>query len=332
MNPAARVRLGAFLLGTLVLLGTIAYILVEGAQVSDALYMVLITISTVGYSEVFPLSGAGRVITMLLMLLGVGAAFYTAVGVFELALENIGGQRKQRKMVRDISELKNHRILCGFGRVGSEAWDLMSQHSVPIVVIERDEGRAAEARDVGALVVVGDATRNEILEQAGIHQAKALIACVRNDPDNLVITLSAKALRPGLLVVARATELEAESKLVMAGADRVVAPNRVGAHRLAAMALQPNLSEFFDLVVEGTLVEFRVEQIPVAESCSFAGATLRDAGIREQTGAMILGVEDVSRRLILNPDPSFTILPGQILMAIGTQDQVRALEAIAAGE
>ncbi len=176
-----------------------------------------------------------------------------------------------------------------------------------------------------------DATHNETLEEAGIHRAKALIACTTADSDNLVIVLSAKALRPDLLVIARAVETEAERKLYLAGADRVVAPQRVGAHRMAAMALQPELDDFIDLFVQGAHVEFRVQQMHVTDECALVGMSLREAGIRQRSGAMILAVEDSTRRLHLNPDPDLVIESGQTMVGVGTTDQIKKLTLLMRG-
>lgn len=331
MTPAARVRLGASVLLILAMLGTIGYVAIEGVSPAEALYMVVITVTTVGYGEVFSLSAAGRVLTMALIVLGVGTALYTSVAGLEIGFENLGGRRKRLRMDKDIAALNNHYIICGFGRVGTGTWEQMVEQEVPVVVVERSPQHAARARDAGALVIEGDATHNDVLEAAGIERAKALVACVREDSDNLVIVLSARALCPDLLVVSRATEEESESKLVMAGANRVVAPQRVGANRLAALALQPQLADFLDLVVAGNLVEFRVEQIKVDEHCPLVGMSLREAGIRERSGSLILAIQEGRRRLAINPDPGIVIAAGQVLVAIGTDEQVGRLEELLAG-
>lgn len=331
MSGATRVRVAAAILGSVIVIGTLGFIIIEDASLADAFYMTLITISTVGFEEVIPLSDAGRIFTVGLIIVGVGTLFYTAAAALETAFENLSGRRGQVRMMRTISQISDHYIVCGFGRVGSATWELMTSRGVEVVVVESDPVTAEAAREAGAVVLEKDATHNETLEEAGIHRAKALIACVSADSDSLVIVLSAKALCPDLLVIARAAESESERKLHLAGADRVVAPQRVGAHRLASMALQPEVADFIDLVVQGSHVEFRVQQIPVTDECALVGRSLREAGIRHRTGAMILAIEDETRRLRLNPDPDLVIKPGQVVVGIGTNDQVQKLDLLMRG-
>jgi voltage-gated potassium channel len=331
MKGITRIRVAAVILATVIMVGTVGFMIIEEAGLRDAFYMTMITISTVGYSEVFPLSGAGELFTVGLIVVGVGTLFYTAGAILEAAFENLSGRRGQTRMTRTIEQLSDHYIICGFGRVGGATWELMVDRGAEVLVVEGDPAAAQVARDAGALVLEKDATHNETLVEAGIERARSLIACVTADSDNLVIVLSAKALRPDLLVIARAAESESERKLYLAGADRVVAPQRVGAHRLASMAFQPELADFVDLVLQGNHVEFRVQQMQIHEDCTLAGMSLREAGIRQRSGAMILAVEDGSRRLYLNPDPDLVITPGQIMVGIGTNDQIEKLNTLMTG-
>jgi len=331
MKGVTRIRVATVILGAVVVVGTAGFMIIEDARLLDAFFMTMITISTVGYSEVFPLSGAGELFTVGLIVVGVGTLFYTAGAALEAAYENLSGRRGQTRMTRTIEQLNDHYIICGFGRVGSATWELMVDRGAEVLVVEGDPGAAQAARDAGALVLEEDATHNETLVEAGIDRARSLIACVTADSDNLVIVLSAKALRPDLLVIARAAESESERKLYLAGADRVVAPQRVGAHRLASMAFQPELADFVDLVLQGNHVEFRVQQMEIHADCTLVGMSLREAGIRQRSGAMILAVEDESRRLYLNPDPDLIITPGQIMVGIGTNDQIEKLTMLMTG-
>lgn len=325
MKGLTRLRVAAAILGTVIAAGTAGFMLIEKANFLDSFFMTMITISTVGYSEVFPLSPAGELFTVVLIVVGVGTLFYTAGAALETAFENLSGRRGTTKMTRTIERLSDHYIICGFGRVGSATWELMVGRGAEVLVIEGDPATAQEAREAGALVLEEDATHNDALVDAGIDRARSLIACVTADSDNLVIVLSAKALRPDLLVIARAAESESERKLYLAGADRVVAPQRVGAHRLASMAFQPELADFVDLVLQGNHVEFRVQQIQIHADCILAGMSLREAAIRQRSGAMILAVEDESHHLYLNPDPDLIITPGQVMVGIGTHDQIEKL-------
>lgn len=303
-----------------IVVGTIGYVLIAGVPVFDALYMVVITVSTVGFQQEFPLSMTGRIWTMAIIAMGIGAALYTAVSSFEYVIE-LGGTRRRRKMHREISRMSGHVIVCGFGRVGRGTWSTLHDRDVEVVVIEADGGRVEAARATGAMVIQGDATHNDVLDLAGIHSATALIACVADDSDNLVIALSAKSMRPELRVICRATEAESERKLRLAGADAVVAPQAVGAERLAMMALQPELAQIFDIMVDGDAVEFRVEELDITEGCPVAGKTIRDSGIRQETGALILAVEG-SDAPVVNPGPDVVLRAGERLVVVGTKDQV----------
>lgn len=323
MSPTRRVQIGLSLLAIVVVVGTVGYVVIEGAHPVDALYMVMITISTVGFSEVFPLDAAGRLLTIGIIVSGVGTSFYTIGAGFEL-LFLFRDRRRQMSIMRQIDHLSGHVILCGYGRVGQGTAQRLKQRRAAVVVVEIDRSRYEAALEDGFRAVEGDATSNRVLSEAGIERARAVIACVSEDSDNLVITLSAKALAANVMVVSRATDPEVESKLKLAGADRVVAPQAVGAERLAALTLQPALTDFFDVVVGGRAVEFLVEEIDVTEQSSVNGLSIRDSRIREASGALILAVEDRNRTMLVNPDPELVLKAGQKIICVGTKAQVDA--------
>jgi voltage-gated potassium channel len=312
---------GVGLLAIVMVVGTIGYVIIEGVPLFDALYMVAITVSTVGFEEVFPLSGTGQVWTVVIIAMGIGVVLYTAAASIEYVVD-LGEVRKKRKMEKDVSRLSDHVIVCGFGRVGHGTWTALRSRDVPVVVIESDSDRVEQAMAAGALVIRGDATHNDVLELAGIHSAQSLIACVADDSDNLVIALSVKSLRNDVRVICRATEPESERKLRLAGADAVVAPQAVGAERLALMAQQPELAQIFDIMVNGSPVEFRVEELDIAPDCVMAGKTIMDSGIRQETGALILAVEGGDETVMINPGPNVRLTPGERLVVVGTKDQV----------
>ena len=330
MSAASRVRIGLAFLALIIAAGTIGYVIIESVSWFDSFYMVIVTITTVGYSEVIDLSSIGRTLTIGLMLIGVGTAVYTAGAALEMALENLGDRRTKR-MSRLIDNLTNHYIICGFGKVGAATWEHIHRRSEDVVVIESNPALADAARAAGALVVEGDATRNDVLESAGIKRARSLIACVRDDSDNLVIVLSAKSICEDLLVISRATEPESEVKLKLAGADRIVSPQTVGARRIAAMALDPSLARFVDLVVEGDLVELEIEQLTVPSESPLHGSTLRESRIRELSGATILAIEASRAGVQLNPDPDRLLVGGDVLVAIGTRTHIDALNRMLSG-
>lgn len=328
MDSRRQIAFGLALLSVALLVGTIGYVLIEGVPLFDAFYMVVITVSTVGYQQEFPLSTMGRVWTMAVIVMGLGAALYTAVASIEYLI-NLGGERRKRTMERDISRLAGHVIVCGFGRVGRGTWGALRDRDIPVVIIESDGDRADAARSAGALVIQGDATHNDVLELAGVHTAESLIACVADDSDNLVIALSVKALKPELRVICRATEIESERKLRLAGADAVVAPQAVGAERLAMMALQPELAQIFDVVVNGNAVEFRVEELDISPGSVLDGKSIGESGIRQASGALILAIEGGGDALVVNPGPDEILVGGERLVVVGTKDQVdRAAELL----
>lgn len=326
MTRERRLAVSLTVLALLTLTGMVGFRLIEGASFGDALYMTVLTISTVGFREVFPLSTGGRILTTFLIVVGVGTALYTAGTALEMGLERfMGGEVRRKRMSRQIDDLDGHVIVCGFGRVGRNTWRALREENVPVVVVESNPETVAAGIDEGALMVEGDGTRNETLSEAGIARARALIACVRNDNDNLVIVLTAKHHRRDLPVIARATELEAQEKLRLAGADRIVSPQLVGAHRLAALAAEPRLEEFVDLFLHGRLVEFRIEEIEVPQGSPLAGRTLRESAIREHSGALVLGLDLPGGELHLNPDPDVRIRSGATIIAIGLADQLDRL-------
>ncbi len=329
MNPVVRLRRAAVWVSVVIALGTTGYVVIERSSWFDAFYMTIVTVSTVGYEEVFPLSEVGRAFTAGLIIVGVSTALYTAGAALEVFVEQVSDRGRKALMQREIDRMEQHHIVCGYGRVGSATWRDMASHGARVVIVEADPDKAARARAAGAMVVEGDATRNEVLIEAGIHRAKAIVASVESDSDNLVIVLSARSLEPGLRIVSRAKFLESETKLLLAGADKVVAPQQVGARRLAAMALQPDLADFVDLVIHGHHVEFRVARIEVQSGSGLEGLSLRDADIREVTGAQVLAIERANGEVMLNPDPGAGMEAGDVLVTMGRKPQLGKVTGLA---
>lgn len=327
MIAEQRLTTAAVLLLALSVVGTVGYMILESAPIFDAFYMTMITISTVGFAEVIELGIAGRTLSIGLVVLGVGLVFYTATAAVELIIAN-HPKRRKKAVEREIDGLDGHYIVCGFGRVGRNAWEHIVDDRKPVVVIDKNPHKAEAAAEAGALVIEGDATHNEILLKAGVGRAAGLIASVAEDSENLVIVLSARTANPSLLITARANEGEAEEKLVMAGADRVVAPPKVGGHRLASLVLHRELADFVDLVHGGRTVEFKVEEFLIDQNSPMAGVSLRESEIRGRSGAMVFAVEEPGGGLIVNPDPDLIFLSGARVVAIGTDDQLSRLRTI----
>jgi voltage-gated potassium channel len=308
--------------------GTVGYI-VLGFGVLDALYQTVTTITTVGFREVQPLSTAGKIFTVVLIVLGVGTAFYTLGIVIETLLEgHLPEVFGRRRMERKIAGLSDHVVVCGWGRVGRAiARDLVAMGG-QAVVIDLDASRLEE---VPYPSLLGDATDDHVLERAGIRRARALVAALETDAGNLFVTLSARALRPELFIVARVRLEENEDKLRRAGADRVVNPQSIGGARMAAFVLQPHVTEFLDVVMHDRDIEFRLEEIPVGDGSPVDGSSIREAHVRDRTGALVLALRDENGTFTTNPPPETVIRTGQVMIAIGTPGDLQKLEHLVTG-
>ena len=317
--------LGALVLvGIITALGTVAYMAVEDLAALDAFYLTIITISTVGFAE--PTGGftsGGQLVTIALVVAGVGTVFYTATTALEFTIDEfLGGTMQARREQRRISRMQGHVIICGYGRIGRHVHEFLEQDDRKVVVVETSDQVAQTIREAGLPVVVGDATDDRVLEDAGIDAAAVLIASVRSDPDNVAIVLSARAQRPNLRIIARANEPQTERKLSLAGADRVVTPALVGAARMASMAEESDLAEFIDLRFHGSLLELQVEECKLDGISVLVGRTLADSGIREGSGALVVAVVTATGEQIVNPEPGHILRLGQTIIAIGTSEQM----------
>ncbi len=307
--------------------GTIGY-LALGFGPLDAVYQTVTTVSTVGFREVEPLTPAGKVFTMALILVGVGAALYAFSVLIETFLEGqLNELLGRRRMEQSIASMRDHVIICGWGRVGRSIGSELVDGNRDLVVVERNEAKL----DGGPPAVVGDATEDAVLRAAGIERASALVAAADSDAANSFIVLSARALNPDLFIVARTRNEDSGDKLYRSGADRVVNPQNIGGARMAAFVLRPHVAEFLDVVMhEGTL-EFRLEEVAVTASSPIAGRSLRDTHIRDRTGALVLALRDERGQFRTNPDPDAEVRAGHVIIAIGTQDELDALVALVGG-
>ncbi len=309
-------------LAAVIVAGTIGYLLL-GFSLLDAAYQTVTTVSTVGFREVRPLTPAGEVFTMALILVGVGAALYAFSVLIETLLEGrLNELLGRRRMEQSIAAMADHVVICGWGRVGRAIADEVLAAGRDLVIVEQDETRVEGAVHP---LVVGDATDDAVLREAGIERAAALVAAVDGDASNSFITLSARALKPDLFIVARTRSHDSEDKLRRAGADRVVNPQSIGGSRMAAFVLRPNVAEFLDVVMHEQNLEFRLEEVPVAADSAIAGRSLRETGLRDRTGALVLALRDGDGTFQTNPGPDTEVSAGQVIIAIGTQDELDAL-------
>jgi voltage-gated potassium channel len=325
-HPLRRLWLGLGLLTLITGAGTAGYVLL-GFSVLDAVYQTVTTITTVGFREVEPLSSTGKVFTVVLILLGVGTALYTFSVFIEALVEgHFGVLLGRRRMERTVSDMKDHVIICGWGRVGRALAQYVTGAGQEIVVIDNDPERIGTCPYP---FVRGDATDEAVLVQAGIARARVLAAAINTDAENLYVTMTGRALSPDLFIIARARIVASEDKLTRAGANRVVNPQSIGGARMAAFALQPHVAEFLDVVMHDGSLEFRIEEVQVPTWSSLAGNSLRDAHLRDRTGALVLAMRDEGGRFTTNPPPETLIEPGQVLIAIGTSEQLAALATAA---
>lgn len=326
-----RLRRGLVILASIVAAGTVGYTLIEGWSLTDAIYMTMITISTVGYGEVHPLSTIGRIFSIFLIVGGVSGALFVLSALVEYAMEGrFGITRRRRQMKAKIAKLKDHFILCGYGRVGEDIARTFSEEGVPFVVIDSRPDNIALAEEESYLYLPGDATSDKVLLEAGIERARGLIAAVGSDVDNTYITLSARELHPDLLIVARASSKETETKLKRAGADRVVSPSSIGARRMANIALRPAVVDFIDTVAYKRRAEkLQMENIEADATSPLVGQTLEAA--RQHSKAIILAIARQNGKILVTPANNEVIEAGDRLIILGTREQLAALESLCEG-
>ena len=308
--------------------GVFGYMVFEGWGFTDALYMTVITLTTVGYREVRALDATGQLWTMALLITGVGTLFYAAVSSVELVVEGtIRGYFGRRRMESAISKLSGHQILCGYGRVGRQVAAEFASDGVPFVIIEQDPETVEECVEGGYLVLLGEASDDAVLEGAGVRRARGLVAAVDSDADNVFVVLSARKLNPKLHIVARASSDESAAKLEMAGAERTLSPYAVGGRRLASLATQPLIVDFLDIVTRGEKgIEFRLEEFDVPEDSFIADRTIGELRIGERTGAMILATRNKEGTFDTTPSANDRLRAGDTLIVLGTREQIARLE------
>ena len=324
--PIHRLLRGLTALLAILVIGTAGYWIIEGWSLIDAFYMTVVTISTVGYDEVYPLSTDGQIFSIALILGGVGTVLYIMTSVVQYFLEGEFGIRlgKQR-MDAKIKKLHNHFILCGYGRVGQGIADALKQEAAEFIVIDQDEESAAKARQNNHLTIQDNATKNEVLRQAGIDSARGLIAALGNDADNTYTILAARGLNPALAIIARASDDEAMIRLQQAGADHVIAPEVIGGQRMARLALRPAAIQFIETVFSSHEEEILIEEIETGKESTLIGSTVNQIENRFPR-IKILALKREDGNLILNPKPNNIIEKSSIFTAFGPAEQLQALE------
>ena len=316
-------------LGILVF-GTAGYVMLSGCSVLDGLYMTMITITTVGYSEVVPMTPQTRIFTILLILTGVSFVLFIFGRITETVIEGGLGKIYGRiNMEKKIAQLQNHYIVCGFGRIGKVICRDLAQNRKPVLVIENDPHEIEALKEEGFLYIDGDAADDKTLLRAGIEKAKGLIAVVSTDAANVYIILSARGLKPDLFILARSSaEKNAETKLLRAGANKVISPYFIGGTRMAQLLVRPNVIDFIDLTVHAGELGLRLEEMRVSKDSVLCNQTLQDSGLRKQYDLIVVAIKRVEGKMLFNPTPQENILPGDTLILLGDYQNIKGLEKI----
>ncbi len=302
--------------------GTLGYRFIEQWSWVDCLYMTLITITTVGFGELHPLSDAGRFFTMALIVVGVGTVAVAVSVMFETIFQRqMRLFMERRNMQKEIDALKQHIVVCGYGRMGHNIADSLIGTGRKVVIIENEPNVIGEIEHEGRMVVKGDASEEEVLREAGIERASALVATLGTDADNLFLTLTARGMNDSLNIIARAEDERNCRKFTQAGASRVVSPFATGANHIVRLLTQPDVVDFVELVAQDADVQFEVSQIDVDKASDFAGKTLVEGRVRQAVGGMVLAIRKSDGRLLFDPPPESRLSTGDVLLVVGSSQR-----------
>lgn len=309
---------GIAILVITIMTGIMGYMSIEGWSFDDALYMTVITITTTGFGEVHPLSKSGHIFTVILLILSFGTILYIGGTGIQYIIESKFLRR--RRMTKQMERMKDHYIVCGFGRMGSHICEKLNESKVPFVVIENNPNNFAKLDSLGIIYDKGDAASDETLLRVGLKNAKGLVAALSSDPENVFATLSARVLNPSLFIVARAIDEDTESKLIKAGANRVVKPYELGGSRMAEIVLRPGVLDFIDVVYGSKKVDIHIEEITVKKGSKMHKKTLADLPLRSEFNTIIDAIQNEEKKIfIYNPQGDTIVDEGNKLIAIGEE-------------
>ncbi len=330
MSPQRKLQMALGAIAGLIAFGTMGYKLILGAPLFECFYFTIITVTTIGYGELLNMTQEARYFTVVLILLSLGTIGYAlsaaAQAVVESGLLSTFGRRR---MYKDINQLNAHYILCGAGRIGSRVIREVARSGHDFVVIESDEANADKLLREGHLVLMGDATDDDILMAAGVERASGLVCALSSDPDNLYVTLTARDLNKDLMIVARANDESAVNRLMKAGANKVVSPAITGSNQMAQMLLRPAVADFIELATMTEGLDLEMEQISIGKDSPFSGIALKDTGIRADHDVMVIAIKREERGMIFNPSADTLIKSGDALVVIGSHDSLVSLEKMA---
>jgi voltage-gated potassium channel len=328
-----RIAISLFILLLLVLAGMLGYRSFLSVSWIDALYMTIITISTVGYQEVAPMTASAKLFSVVLILVSLGTVGYLLTNIASLLFEsNVMAAIRRRKMENSIEKLDNHYIVCGCGETGSSVIEYLTSKKVPFIVIDNNEEIIANLNAHGILAFIGNATQEEVLAKAQIHKAKGLIASLSRDSFNVYTVLTARGMNPDLYIVAKAIEKGSDEKLRKAGANNTISPNEIGGRRLAASLVRPSIISFLDAITMAGEVEFDLEEVVIQQTSVLNGVILKDARIPEKTGLIVLALRKANtNKLIFNPSSDENLSYGDTMIVLGQDNQVNMLRQLAEG-
>ncbi|NQU87366.1 MAG: potassium channel protein [Mariniphaga sp.] len=318
--------LGFFMIGG----GTVGYHLIEGWPILNCIYMTVITIATVGFKEVMPLSSGGMIFTIILILFSIGSLAYISVTLARFVFDGeLANYIKTYRVDKKIAKLKDHVIIVGYGRNGEQAAIELSEHNVDYVIVDKRDNVISRVREnSGLLYIKGDATHEDILEHAGVYKAKALIATTPNDADNVFVVLTARSMNPALTIISRASEMESDVKLKRAGASNVIMPERIGGQRMAKLVTQPDVVEFLEHILLQKSKDVSIEEVSCGKMAKcFVGKSISELKVRDMSGANIIGIKVSGARYVFNPDPTMILSRNDQLFVIGKPKQIEILRA-----
>lgn len=324
-----KLRLSLFLLFATILFGSGCYVFIEGMTPFEAFYMTMITISTVGFSEIKPLTEVGRGITIIVIVMGISLLTYTLGQVARIFVE--GELRRvlgRKKLERQIAALQDHYIICGYGRIGHVIVKELLATGTPLVVIDQNPAAIEGLEAIGALYLNMDATSEEALLAAGLHRARGLVTAVSSDADNVFISLSAKGIRPDIFILARASDVKNESKLLRAGASRVVCPYQMGGRRMAEILDKPTVVDFLDQTMMHNELGLQMEEAVIAEDSPLTGQTVVGSNLRQEFGVIIVAIKRKTGEMIFNPGPQEVFQAGDVIVVLGKTLELERMSQI----
>ncbi len=303
--------------------GTAGYMLLQHYTFIEALYMTVITLSTVGFGEVHPLNPTGRIFTIVLILMGAGFIAFSLAYFSQIVLDgDVLEEYRRRRLTKKLYQMENHYIICGYGQMGQIIADKLQEESVPVVIVESDEAVLARVREKGLMHLSGDAKEEEILVTAGIHRAKGLVTVVTKDSENVFIVLTARDLNRELFILGRAGSPGTDKRLLKAGADRVVSPYAIGAFKIAHNILKPTVTDFLDLALSGQGMGLSMEEMHIPGESGLVGMELMASGIRNNYNLIIVAIKRAEGTMVFNPAPSEKFEAQDTLVAIGTVENL----------